>query len=70
MSRGVFMHDGTPLSRDGSRIIPDGGPFVIERRRPNRQRADGYFLDDEEERRQREEARRKDRDRRLHATSQ
>lgn len=70
MSRGVFMHDGTPLSFGGSRIIPDGGPFVIERRRPNHRRADGFIPDLEEECRQNEEARRKAREHRLHGTDQ
>ncbi len=64
------MHDGTPLSHDGSRIIPDGGPFVIGRRRPNHRRADVFILDDEEERRQAEEARRRAREYRLHGTNQ
>ncbi len=64
MSNGVFGSDGTPISRDGTRIIPDGGPFVIERRRPNHRRVDGFFPDMEEERRQAEEARRRARDRR------
>lgn len=67
MSSGVFGPDGTPISRDGSRIIPDEGPFVIERRRPNRERADGFFPDLEEKHRRNEAARRKDRDRRPRA---
>ena len=64
------MHDGTSLSRDGVRIIPDGDPVVIRRRRPNHQRADGLIPDWEEEHRRNEEARRRAREHRLHGTGQ
>ncbi len=61
---GVFGPDGTPLSREGDRIVPDGEPFMIENRRPDRPRADALFPDWEEEHRRNEEARRRNRDRR------
>lgn len=64
MLNGVFGRDGTPLSRDGVRLLADE-PIVISRgsRWPTHER-DDFFPDDEEECRRNEVARRRDRDHR------
>ena len=64
MRSALFGYDGTPISRDGNRLMVDGEPVAIRRCMPDRERAEGLIPDTEEELRRNEEKRRRARDHR------